>query len=100
MSRNNRILPFSTRSRSPVVTGRASLKPLLVSRGRSRKAISRLFMSFIILELVSVLLIRITMWFGGRRSETDAPHSMTMMLSGFARFSARSSDMSPGSWRR
>ena len=33
------ILPFSTRSRSPVVTGRASLKPLLVSRGRSRKVI-------------------------------------------------------------
>lgn len=33
----DQIIPFSTRSRPPVVTGDASLIPLLVSRVRSRK---------------------------------------------------------------
>ena len=44
---DNRIMPFSTRSLRPVVTGEASLIPLLVSRVRSRKALFRLSPIFI-----------------------------------------------------
>ena len=48
----------------------------------------------------SLYLIFIIVLFSGRMSLTDSPHSTTMMFSGLARFSARSSVMRPGSERR
>ena len=97
--KNNRVILFSTRFVAPVVTELLA-NSLPVGREMSRKALLRLFLTITSLESMSDFSMKITVWFGGRRSETDAPHSMTMILSGFARFSARSSDMSPGSWRR
>ena len=99
MFKNNRVILFSTRFVAPVVTGLLA-NSLPVGREMSRKALLRLFLTIISLESMSDFSMKITVWFGGRRSETDVPHSIMMMLLGFARFSARSSDMSPGSWRR